>query len=47
MGLLDSPDLEMHKKGRQLKDRGSVEEGIKLIRQAAENGAPNALSSLI
>ena len=47
MGLFDNPDLELHRKGRQLKDRGSVEEGIKLIRQAAENGAPNALSSLI
>jgi hypothetical protein len=47
MGLFDSPETDMHKKGHQLVDRGSVEEGVKLIRQAAENGAPNALSSLI
>lgn len=47
MGLFDNADTEMHKKGVQMRNSGSVEEGMKLIRQAAENGAPNALGTLI
>jgi hypothetical protein len=47
MGLFDSPETDMHKRGHDLMDRGSIEEGFKLIRQSAEAGAPNALSSLI
>lgn len=47
MALLDSPETELHRKGLELRQQGSMEEGNKLIRQAAEAGAPNALGSLI
>ncbi|MGA0887859.1 MAG: hypothetical protein ACO3S0_08005 [bacterium] len=47
MGLFDNADTELHRKGVQLRNKGSVEEGMKLIRQAAENGAPNALGTLL
>lgn len=47
MGLFDNADTELHRKGVQLRNSGSVDEGMKMIRQAAENGAPNALGTLI
>lgn len=47
MGLFDNADTNMHKKGIQLRNSGSVDEGMKMIRQAAENGAPNALGTLL
>jgi tetratricopeptide (TPR) repeat protein len=47
MGLFDNTDTELHRKGIQLRDSGSIDEGMKMIRQAAENGAPNALGTLI
>jgi len=47
MKLTDHPDNHKNDKGHNLIDQGSKAEGIKLIREAAENGQPNALATLL
>lgn len=47
MKLTDNPDNHKNDKGHILIDQGSKTEGMKLIREAAENGQPNALATLL
>lgn len=45
--LTDNPDNHLNDRGFALKKEGRIEEGLKLIRQAAENGQPNSLATLL
>lgn len=47
MKLTDHPDNHKNDRGHQLMDQGSKAEGLKLIREAAENGQPNSLATLL
>lgn len=47
MKLLDNPDVHKNDKGHKLYKAGSKTEGLKLIKEAAKNGQPNALASLV
>ena len=47
MKLLDNPDIQKNEDGHLLLDTPYRADGMRLIRQAAENGQPNALSSVI
>jgi len=47
MKLLDNPDIQKNDDGHLLLDTPYRADGMRLIRQAAENGQPNALSSII
>lgn len=47
MKLLDNPDNHRNDRGNVLIKQGAKEEGVKLIRESAENGQPNSLASLI
>jgi len=47
MGLLSNPDVSKNDEGYKLLNSGNKVEGLKLIREAALNGQPNALSTLI
>ena len=47
MKLFDNPDIQKNNDGHLLLDTPHRADGMRLIRQAAENGQPNALSSII
>ena len=47
MKLTDHPDNHKNDRGHVLIDQGSKSEGMQLIREAAENGQPNALATLL
>ena len=47
MKLTDHPDNHKNDRGFALKKQGKIEEGMKLIREAAENGQPNSLATLL
>ena len=47
MKLTDHPDNHRNDRGSMLIHQGSKIEGMKLIRESAENGQPNSLASLI
>jgi hypothetical protein len=47
MKLTDHPDNHKNDRGHALKEQGMKVEGMKLIREAAENGQPNSLATLL
>lgn len=47
MGLYDHPDVEKNNRGYQIMERGNRQQGLALIKEAAENGQPNALATLL
>ncbi len=47
MKLFDNPDIQKNDDGHLLLDTPHRADGMRLIRQAAENGQPNALASVI
>ena len=47
MKLYDNPDIQKNNDGHLLLDTPYRADGLRLIRQAAENGQPNALASII
>lgn len=47
MKLLDNPDIHKNDQGHKLYRAGSKTEGLKLIKEAALNGQPNAIASLV
>lgn len=47
MKLLDHPDIQKNSTGLKLYKSGSKTEGLKLFKEAATNGQPHALASLV
>ncbi len=47
MKLFENPDIQNNNDGHLLLDTAHRADGMRLIRQAAENGQPNALASVI
>jgi tetratricopeptide (TPR) repeat protein len=45
MGALDHPDIELSNQGHLLMQNGDQQKGLELIKQAAFNGQPNAIST--
>ena len=47
MGLTDNPDNLKNDEGFKLLGSGSTSKGLKLLREAALNGQPNSLATII